>query len=176
MIALAGCLAQEKGQEIQKRMPYIDVVFGTNNLHRLPDLILEAQKTGEKQCELYENLPEEIPYYLKRMQTGWNSLFFANIIINFATPFLALMRRNSKRQMDYLFAVCIILLVGRYIDWYLLSMPGMVAAKAGFGLLEIGIFLSFLGTFGFVSAKALTKANLVPVNHPYLEESYHHQI
>jgi tRNA-2-methylthio-N6-dimethylallyladenosine synthase len=61
MIALAGCLAQEKGQEIQKRMPYIDVVFGTNNLHRLPDLILEAQKTGQKQCELFENLPEEIP-------------------------------------------------------------------------------------------------------------------
>lgn len=124
----------------------------------------------------YANLPEEIPYYLKRMQTGWNSLFFASIIINFATPFLALMRRNSKRQMDYLFAVCVVLLVGRYIDWYLLAMPGMVAKKAGFGFLEIGVFLTFLGMFGLVSARALAKANLVPVNHPYLEESYHHNI
>lgn len=61
MIALAGCLAQEKGEQIQKRMPYIDVVFGTHNLHRLPDLLLEAQKTGKSQCELYEQLPEEIP-------------------------------------------------------------------------------------------------------------------
>ncbi len=61
LIALAGCLAQEKGEEIQKRMPYIDVVFGTHNLHRLPDLLLEVQKTGEKQCELFENLPDEIP-------------------------------------------------------------------------------------------------------------------
>ncbi|MDX1919242.1 MAG: tRNA (N6-isopentenyl adenosine(37)-C2)-methylthiotransferase MiaB [Candidatus Caenarcaniphilales bacterium] len=61
MIALAGCLAQEKGEQIQKRMPYIDVVFGTHNLHRLPDLLLEAQKTGKNQCELYEQLPDEIP-------------------------------------------------------------------------------------------------------------------
>jgi tRNA-2-methylthio-N6-dimethylallyladenosine synthase len=61
MIALAGCLAQEKGEQIQKRMPYIDVVFGTHNLHRLPDLLVKAQETGSNQCELFENLPEEIP-------------------------------------------------------------------------------------------------------------------
>ncbi|MDJ0625309.1 MAG: tRNA (N6-isopentenyl adenosine(37)-C2)-methylthiotransferase MiaB [Candidatus Caenarcaniphilales bacterium] len=60
-IALAGCLAQEKGEEIQKRMPYIDIVFGTHNLHRLPDLLLELNKTGQSQCELYENLPDEVP-------------------------------------------------------------------------------------------------------------------
>jgi tRNA-2-methylthio-N6-dimethylallyladenosine synthase len=61
LIALAGCLAQEKGEEIQKRMPYIDVVFGTHNLHRLPDLLLQAKQTGKSQCELYQNLPDEIP-------------------------------------------------------------------------------------------------------------------
>lgn len=61
LIALAGCLAQEKGQAIQKNFPFIDIVFGTHNLHRLPDLILQAQKTGKRQCELFENLPEEIP-------------------------------------------------------------------------------------------------------------------
>jgi tRNA-2-methylthio-N6-dimethylallyladenosine synthase len=61
LIALAGCLAQEKGQEIQKKMPFIDIVFGTHNLHRLPDLIIDLKKTGQKQCELYEKLPDEIP-------------------------------------------------------------------------------------------------------------------
>lgn len=60
-IALAGCLAQEKGEEIQKRMPFIDVVFGTHNLHRLPDLLIENEKTGKHQCELFEELPDEIP-------------------------------------------------------------------------------------------------------------------
>ncbi|MDX1918794.1 MAG: tRNA (N6-isopentenyl adenosine(37)-C2)-methylthiotransferase MiaB [Candidatus Caenarcaniphilales bacterium] len=61
LIALAGCLAQEKGEEIQKRMPYIDLVFGTHNLHRLPDLLKEVLDTGKSKCELYEALPEELP-------------------------------------------------------------------------------------------------------------------
>lgn len=61
LIALAGCLAQEKGQAIQKRMPHIDLVFGTHNLHRLPDLLLEVKRSGQNKCELYEQLPDEIP-------------------------------------------------------------------------------------------------------------------
>lgn len=61
IIALAGCLAQEKGQEIQKRMPFIDLVFGTHNLHRLPDLLLEVKQSGQSRCELFDKLPEEIP-------------------------------------------------------------------------------------------------------------------
>ncbi len=61
LIGLAGCLAQEKGQAIQKRMPHIDLVFGTHNLHRLPDLVLQVLNDKKSVCELYENLPEEIP-------------------------------------------------------------------------------------------------------------------
>lgn len=61
LIAMGGCLAQEKGKEVQTRLPHVDIVFGTHNMHRLPDLVLQAQKSGEKQCELYDKLPEEIP-------------------------------------------------------------------------------------------------------------------
>jgi len=61
MIALAGCLAQEKGAEIQRKIPHIDLVFGTHNLHRLPVLLRQAKDTGEAQCEFFEALPEEIP-------------------------------------------------------------------------------------------------------------------
>ena len=124
----------------------------------------------------YANLPEETPYYFKRLTTGWNLLFFTNIIINFAFPFLALMMRNSKRSLDYLFFVCIILLIGRWIDWYLLSMPGPVGNAAGLGFWEIGFFLLFVGLFSFVTFSAITKAALAPKHHPFLEESLHHSI
>jgi hypothetical protein len=44
------------------------------------------------------------------------------------------------------------------------------------GLLEVGLFLAFLGLFILTVLNALTQAPLTPVNHPYLEESVHHQI
>ncbi len=46
----------------------------------------------------------------------------------------------------------------------------------GVGLLEVGMFLAFLGMFIFTVLHTLTKAPLTVVNHPYLEESIHHQI
>lgn len=61
IIGISGCLAQERGQGVQKRMPYIDLVFGTHNLHRLPELVLQIERSGEKICELFEKLPEDLP-------------------------------------------------------------------------------------------------------------------
>jgi len=43
VIAVGGCMAQIKGQEIQKRFPYVDVVFGTHQWTKLPELIFNAQ-------------------------------------------------------------------------------------------------------------------------------------
>lgn len=126
----------------------------------------------------YANLPEETPYYLRRMHEGWWYLFFGSWAINFLLPLLGLMTRNAKRRTNYMFVVAILLLIGRYTDWYLATMPGTAGAQkvAGFGALEIGFFLFFGGIFGFVVGTSLTKANLVPVNHPFLGESLHHDI
>src|SRR6202012_1588682 len=47
MIAVAGCVAQAEGAEIQRRMPYVDMVFGPQTYHRLPEMIARAsRKTG----------------------------------------------------------------------------------------------------------------------------------
>ncbi|HEY9676543.1 MAG TPA: tRNA (N6-isopentenyl adenosine(37)-C2)-methylthiotransferase MiaB [Drouetiella sp.] len=61
MIAVGGCVAQDEGNKMQKRLPYVDIVFGTHNLHRLPDLVLQAQSTQEKVCEVFQELPEDLP-------------------------------------------------------------------------------------------------------------------
>ena len=56
-------------------------------------------------------------------------------------------------------------------------MPGAVGHNFhGVGLLEVGMFLAFLGLLIHRTLTTLTKAPLTPVHHPFLEESIHHQI
>jgi len=128
----------------------------------------------------YANMNDEIVYFLFRMHGPWAYLFWSNIIINFLLPFLGLMMREAKRQYNYLVVVGCLMLVGRYIDWYLAIMPGTAGrpgiGQAGFGFYEIGFFMLFAGMFAYTVAYKLSKANLVPVNHPFLEESFHHEI
>jgi tRNA-2-methylthio-N6-dimethylallyladenosine synthase len=61
MIAVGGCVAQDAGQQLLKRAPYVDIVFGTHNLHRLPDLVREASKTGKPLVEVFQELPDDLP-------------------------------------------------------------------------------------------------------------------
>lgn len=61
LIAVGGCVAQEAGKEMLKRSPGVDIVFGTHNLFRLPELVLQARSTGEPVVEIHQELPEEVP-------------------------------------------------------------------------------------------------------------------
>ncbi|MDQ3072800.1 MAG: quinol:cytochrome C oxidoreductase [Bacteroidota bacterium] len=124
----------------------------------------------------YAHLPEELPYYLKRMHGGWYYLFFANLALNFIVPFLLLMTRDAKRNFKWMMFMCIVMLIARYVDWYLLVMPGTVAEHSGFGFYEIGFMLFYGGVFIFVMATALSKASLAPQNHPFFQESVHHEL
>ncbi len=126
----------------------------------------------------YANMPVETVYFLKRMHGPWLILFWCNLTVNFFMPFLALMMRQAKRQYNYLVVIVCIMLCGRYIDWYLIVMPGTAgqAGQAGFGFYEIGFFMLFAGMFCYTVAYNLAKANLVPMKHPFLEESLHHEI
>jgi len=124
----------------------------------------------------FANLPEEIPYYLRRLQGNWQILFFTNFGINFILPLLALMMRDGKRLPWFLITVGGLLLCGRFIDWYLLIMPGTVGVASGFGFYEVGFFVFFAGIFGYSTCYQLSKAGLLPVNHPYIEESLSYEI
>ncbi len=47
-IAVAGCVAQAEGAEIMRRAPYVDMVFGPQTYHRLPELIARATISGRR--------------------------------------------------------------------------------------------------------------------------------
>ena len=46
IIAVAGCVAQAEGEEIQRRAPFVDIVFGPQAYHRLPEMIARASRAG----------------------------------------------------------------------------------------------------------------------------------
>jgi hypothetical protein len=52
-------------------------------------------------------------------------------------------------------------------------MPGTMQGDNGF-LIEIGVALILLGAFLILVTRRLAAASLVPVNHPFIEESVHH--
>lgn len=52
LIGVGGCVASQEGSEIVKRAPFVDLVFGPQTLHRLPDLIDARHETGRPQIDI----------------------------------------------------------------------------------------------------------------------------
>ncbi len=52
VVGVGGCVASQEGAAIVSRAPYVDVVFGPQTLHRLPELIAKRQRTGEPQVDI----------------------------------------------------------------------------------------------------------------------------
>lgn len=124
----------------------------------------------------YANLPEESIYFLNRWQPEYKSLFWANLLINFVAPLLMLMRRDWKRRLNWLKFVCGVVIIGHWLDIYLMIMPGTMGAERKIGFMEIGMFVFFIGLFAFIMFKALARLPLFQKNHPYMEEAIHHEV
>src|SRR4029077_4726334 len=71
----------------------------------------------------YTDIPEEATYFVRRMQGLWFPLFLANIVFNGVVPFFALIRRHTKRRRATLRRGALAVLVGRWLDVYLMIFP-----------------------------------------------------
>ena len=65
LIAVGGCVASQQGANILQRAPYVDVVYGPQSLHRLPQLLRQARQTNQPQVDVsfpeiekFDRLPE----------------------------------------------------------------------------------------------------------------------
>ncbi len=123
----------------------------------------------------YANIPEETIYFYER-HLYFSEVFYINLVLCFVVPFFALMTRNSKRKFSVLIPVSVLVIIGHWFDLYLLIMPGAVGGEAsGFGFVEIGTLIGFLGLFLLITFWSLSKAPLVLKKHPFYKESldYH---
>ena len=99
------------------------------------------------------------------------------VVMNFLFPILVLMNSDYKRIPWFIVIAGVIVLLGHYIDVYVLITPGSVGAHWKFISPEvIGSMLFFLGLFILVVFNALTKSPLNIKHNPFLKESenYHY--
>ena len=76
-IAVGGCLAQKDRGEVQRRAPWVDVVFGTHNIGALPVLLERARVQEEAQLEIKESLeafPSTLPTRRESAYAAWVSI------------------------------------------------------------------------------------------------------
>src|SRR5439155_27062717 len=69
------------------------------------------------------NLPEEIAWYLHRLQTGWRLVGLALIVFHFAVPFCLLLSRAAKREPQLLGRLVAAILIVRLVDLFWLIAP-----------------------------------------------------
>ena len=122
----------------------------------------------------YANIPEEVTYYVSRLE-DYPVLFFGTVIMNWVLPMLILINSDFKRVNWIVVFAGIIILVGNYINFFVLIMPGTVGESWFIGITEISSALLISGIFIFTVFSALAKAPLTVKHSAFLEESKHFQ-
>ncbi len=74
MIGVGGCVASQEGATIVKRAPYVDVVFGPQTLHRLPQLIANRVRTGKSQVDISFPEIEKFDHLPPASKTGISAM------------------------------------------------------------------------------------------------------
>jgi hypothetical protein len=120
----------------------------------------------------YANIPEEVTYFVTRIQ-DYNLPFFGMVVMNFIFPILILMNSDFKRTNLFVIIGGVVILLGHYLDIFVMVMPATVGENWFIGISEISALLLFAGLFIFVVFSALTKAPLLPKGNPFIKESKH---
>jgi len=122
----------------------------------------------------YSNIPEEVTYYTARLEVhNYKFLFWFSMIINFIFPLVLLMSRDAKRNNGILIIVSAIILIGHWLNAYLLVAPGTLNTHGHIGVTEIGMGLGFAGMLIYLTLSTLSKESMEAKNHPMLDESKH---
>jgi len=121
------------------------------------------------------NLPEEVPWYLVRTDSGWKAVGIFLALFQFVLPFLILMPRERKRTWRPLVIMSVWIMAVHYVDIYWVVMPGISPAGPRPSWMDL---TAFLGVGGVCVAWVVTRLRghaILPVRDPYLEDSLHYE-
>jgi hypothetical protein len=117
------------------------------------------------------NLPEEIAWYLHRLQTGWRAVGALLVVLHFVAPFGLLLSRAIKRQANLLVKVAYLILVLRVVDLYWLVAPEFHRNGVAVSWLDLVLPFSlsafWLGCFVW----QLRGRAILPVHDPQFDET-----
>jgi hypothetical protein len=120
------------------------------------------------------NLPEEIPWYLVRLNNGWQVVALLLVVGHFALPFALLLSRDLKRNFKLLRRIAIFILCIRFVDLYWIVMPTFRKQSFGVSWMDLTMPLGLLGLWLAYFLTQLEQRPLMPRNAPHLEEVLEH--
>lgn len=120
----------------------------------------------------YSNIPEEGTYFLMRFNE-YKLPFLSLVAMNFVFPVLLLVNSDFKSKPWFVIIGGIVILLGHYLDLFVMIMPGTVGAQWSFGIAEVSSVLFFAGIMIYATFNAFAKADPVAKGNPFLKESEH---
>ncbi|MDQ6892855.1 MAG: hypothetical protein M3167_09270 [Acidobacteriota bacterium] len=120
------------------------------------------------------NLPEEIPWYLRRLQGGWGWFGIALIVLHFALPFLLLLSADANRNPRLLSTVAVLVVVMRVVDLFWLVRPVFSPGRIQIHWLDLAAFVGLGGIWLSVQLWQLLERPLLPRNDPEFAEALEH--
>lgn len=129
----------------------------------------------------YAHIPEETVFFNHRLyQSGtmevnaWYYVGIALILIRFVLPFFLIIRRDTKRNLNWLAFVAVIHLIGQVVDMYWIAYPTLDHGHfVAFSWQELGPLFLMAGLFILTVGWGLSRKPLIPVKDPRLEDCLH---
>lgn len=115
------------------------------------------------------NLPEEIPWYISRLNGGWGWVAMALVVFHFAVPFALLLMRGVKRRADRLLSVCLLMIVIRLVDVYWVTEPAFFGQHIQIHWMDFVTPVAVGGLWLAVFFGQLKSRPLLPVGDPRLQ-------
>ena len=121
------------------------------------------------------NISEETPFYLQRLQGGWQVVAVALLVFHFALPFALLLSRDLKRNARTLGAVAALMLVMQLVDLFWLIGPDLVGhghenVPLRVHWMDLAAALGLGGLWLFLFAREARTAPVLPVGEPEVRE------
>jgi hypothetical protein len=121
------------------------------------------------------NISEETPFYLQRLQGGWQVVAVALLVFHFALPFALLLSRDLKRNARTLGAVAALMLVMQLLDLYWLIGPDLLGhghenVPLRVHWMDLAAALGLGGLWLFLFARQAQTAPVLPMGEPEVRE------
>ncbi len=120
------------------------------------------------------NLPEEIPWYVRRLQGGWQVIGMLLIVFHFSLPFVLLLAREVKQHRQALMIVAGLILVMRLVDFFWLIVPAFDRPGLAVHWMDVTAVVGLGGVWLAMFLAQLKRRPLLPLRDPYLPEVVPH--
>ena len=121
------------------------------------------------------NLPEEIPWYVRRTTGNWGYVAIALVVGHFAIPFTLLLSQDLKKRPALLAKVAMFIIAMRLVDLIWLVVPEFRSGGFLIHWMDLAVPVGLTGIWLFLFARNLRSRALLPLNDPYFKEAFAHE-